>query len=177
MVFVRKSEFMKVRKLPVVISLEEFNKVLVFTRLFHHKFAFKLGFLCGLRVSEVVNLRLDHIDLDRGFLFIKDSKGGKDRYIPIPKPMRADLKRFSSFKCVGVRALQMMFKAVSFRALNRDLHFHCLRHSCATYYLGKGMDIRQVQALLGHSNIQTTGIYLHVSQSALKDKLSEIWNE
>ena len=76
----------------------------------------------------------------------------------------------------GIRALQKAFKrALKKTNITKDAHFHTLRHSAATHYLSKGMNIRQVQMLLGHSRIDTTTIYLHVNPEDVKNKMEEIW--
>ena len=78
-------------------------------------------------------------------------------------------------KC-GVRALQKAFKLAAKRAgITKDVHFHTLRHSAATHYLDNGMNIVQVQQLLGHSRIDTTTIYLHVSPKKVKESMDSIW--
>lgn len=161
------------RKLPDVITLEELNILLKHTKKDRHRLAFKLGFLCGLRVSEVVNLKPEHVDKRRGLIKIVCGKGNKDRYVPIPKPLARDLKHLP----VGIkqRALQSAINNISLVALGRKINFHMLRHSCATYYLSKGMNLKQVQDLLGHSDISITGIYLHVQPDQLKKELEEIW--
>jgi len=174
MAYIPSSEF-KSRRLPDVINVKEFNEILKFTKHKHHKVAFKLGFLCGLRVGEVSRLIETDIDLERGYIFVRKSKWGRDRYVPIPNPLRRDLKNFSKYKKIGVRAYQKIFKIIARKALDRDLHFHNLRHSCATYCLNQGMNIRQVQMLLGHSNVATTSIYLHVDINELKGQIDEIW--
>ena len=174
MAYILKSERIS-RKLPEIISVQEFNEILKHTKMSHHKFYFKLAFLCGLRISEIRKLKEENIDLNRGYLFIKQSKWNKDRYVPIPKPLRKELKKFSQYKKIGDRALQMIFKKTVKQVTKRDLWFHCLRHSCATYYLSQGMNIRQVQMLLGHSNISTTSIYLHCNLDELKNQIDEIW--
>lgn len=163
------------KKLPVVINLEEFNKLLADVKKSWHRLAFKLGFLCCLRVSEVVKLLPSDVDEGRKMLFIRDAKGGKDRYVPIPKPIYIkELRDNLPLKC-GVRALEIAFKKDGKESLGKDLHFHTLRHSGATYYLSQGMNIREVQNLLGHSRLDTTMIYTHVSPDDIKHKMDEIW--
>ena len=104
---------------------------------------------------------------------IKQAKGGKDRNIPIIKPLKLNPKSilYALNKLpVGCkdRALQVAFKNKSKDILGRDLHFHTLRHSGASWLLNKKKwDIRQVQIFLGHSKIQTTEIYTHVSPQDL----------
>jgi len=161
------------RKIPETISEEEFLSILKSTIRPHHKLAFALGFYAGLRVSEVVNLKPDNIDRGRKLLLIKQAKGKKDRNIPIPPQVIRGLKHLP-IKC-GVRALEIAFKKIAKKVLDKDLHFHILRHSAATYYLiKKKWDLRSVQVLLGHSRIQTTEIYTHVNPKNLVDKM---WDE
>lgn len=172
--FFNSKKEMKGRRLPVVLNYEEFLEIIKHTRKEHHKLAFKLGFLCGLRVSEIVKLKPEDVDYGRRLLFIRQGKGGKDRYVPFPIHFAKNLKGLP-IKC-GVRALEIAFKNISKRAgINKDVHFHTLRHSCATNYLSKGMNIVQVQQLLGHSQLNTTTIYLHVSPDDVKNKMDEIW--
>lgn len=162
------------RKLPTVMSLEEFNQLLKVTKEKHHRLSFKLGFLCGLRVSEIVNLQPNDVDRGRRMLFIRQGKGNKDRYVPYPSPLNRDLNKLP-IPC-GIRALQIAFKRSLARSgITKDLHFHHLRHSAATYYLDRGMDVTYVQQLLGHSRIDTTMIYTHVSPESVQNKMEEIW--
>ncbi len=162
------------RKLPQILTEEEFNLVLKVTKQPHHRLAFKLAFLCGLRISEVCKLQPKDVDYQRKLMFISQAKGGKDRYVPLAKPLQRDLRHLP-FKC-SHRALQSAFKAkVKKAGIDKDLHFHSLRHSAATMYLRKGLDLQQVQVLLGHSNLATTSIYLHADPADIEKKVSEIW--
>lgn len=160
------------RKIPETITEEELIKVLKATRKKHHRLAFALGFYECMRVSEVVNLLPEHVDRGQKLIRIKQGKGGKDRNIPInPKVMRG--LSILPIKC-GVRALQIAFKLKAKKVLGKDLHFHTLRHSGATYYLNvKKWSTRQVQVLLGHSKITTTEIYTHVSPIDLVERMWE----
>ena len=161
------------RKLPETITEEEFLKLLKAVKKKHHKLAFILGFYGCMRVSEIVNLKPEDVDRGQRLIRIKQAKGKKDRNIPIP-PQAVRGLSLLPIKC-GVRALEIAFKNYSRKVLKKDLHFHTLRHSGATYYLNKkGWSTRQVQQLLGHSKIQTTEIYTHVTPQDLIDKM---WNE
>jgi integrase len=163
------------KKLPETITEEEFVTLLKEVRKNHHRAAFILGFYQGMRISEVVNLTQENIRVNEKLLLIKDSKGGKDRHIPILKPTKlGEQTVIRALKEVpiscGVRALQIAFKNYSKKALNRDLHFHTLRHGCATWLLNvKKWDPRQTQRFLGHSRLDTTMIYTHVSPQDLVD--------
>jgi len=163
------------RKLPTVLTKDEVFKIIKHTYKARHKLAFKLGFLCGLRVSEIVNLRPEDVDYNRRLLFIRQGKGNKDRYVPFPAKFSKNLKNLP-VGC-GIRSLQRAFKSAATRAkIQKDVHFHTLRHSAATHYLENGMNIVQVQQLLGHSRIDTTTIYLHVSPSHVKKSMDNIWD-
>lgn len=164
---------MKQRKLPEVITLEEFNKILEKTKKPEHRLAFKLGFLCGLRISEVLKLDKKDIEKERGYLFIRQAKGNKDRYVPIAKPLLKDLKHIPIK--IKRRALQHAINKISNETLSKKIHFHTLRHSGATFYLNQGMNLREIQQLLGHSRIDTTTIYTHISPNDLQNKFKELW--
>ena len=126
-------------------------------------------------VSEVLNLKPEHINKSMMQLLIKQAKGKKDRNVPIPKPILRDLK-YIPIK-IKRRALQHAISKISLKVLSKRIHFHTLRHSGATFYMfEKGLDIREVQQLLGHSRITTTQIYTHVNPKKLQDKFKEIWN-
>lgn len=165
----------RTRKLPQILTEKEFSKLIQATHKEHHKVAFQLAFFCGLRISEVVKLKPEHIDKGRGMLFIKQAKGGKDRYVPYPKKLAY---KFSALPIsCGVRALQIAFKLAVKRAkINKDLHFHCLRHSCGSILLQRGMDTRRIQQLLGHERLETTQIYTHVTPEDIKKQMDQIWS-
>lgn len=159
-------------KIPEVISEEEFLKLLKTVKKPHHKIAFVLGFYGAMRVSEIVNLTQENIDRGQRIIRIKQAKGKKDRNIPIPPQAIRGLSHIPIN--IGVRALQIAFKRYALDSLNKDLHFHQLRHSGATHYLNKKKwSTRQVQLLLGHSKVSTTEIYTHVSPEVLIEKMWE----
>lgn len=160
------------QKIPETINEEEFIKLYRNVKNKNHRVAFLLGFYGAMRVSEIVKLRQEDIDRGQKIIRIKQAKGKKDRNIPIPPQTQRALGHIP-ISC-GVRALQIAFKEKSKKVLNKDLHFHCLRHSGATHYLNKKKwNTRQVQQLLGHSKIQTTEIYTHVTPQVLIDKMWE----
>lgn len=160
------------KKLPETISEEEFIKLFRATKNKKHKIAFLLGFYGAMRISEIIKLKQEDIDRGQRLIRIKQGKGKKDRNIPLPPQA---VKGLSNIPIgIGVRALQIAFKNKAKKVLNKDLHFHQLRHSGATYYLNKKKwNTRQVQQLLGHSKIQTTEIYTHVTPQVLIDKMWE----
>src|SRR3972149_3846451 len=163
------------RKLPETISEDECIRIIKITKKEHHKLAFSLGFYEGLRVSEVTRLEPENIDFDMRLIRIKAGKGDKDRNIPIMPEIMGQLRKNRgllplSVK-VGVRGIQQAFKRkVKLSGLTKDLHFHSLRHSCATWLLNeKKWDSRQGQQFFGHSSLNTTQIYTHVSPQNLLD--------
>lgn len=168
------------RKIPDTITEEELVKILQETKNDKHRLAYLLGFYQAMRVSEVVKLSQDNIRREQHLIEIKEAKGMKDRHIPIIKPLK--LKEDEVLRAlkhlpvgIGARALEIAFKKIANKVLNRDLHFHTLRHSGATWLLNKKRwDIREVQRFLGHSKIQTTEIYTHVSPS---DLIALEWGE
>jgi len=159
-----------VRKLPKTISEKEFTDIIKTVKNKKIRLAFVLGFYQCLRISEVINLKEENIDKDRGFIHIKAGKGNKDRDIPIMLPVKQGLKHLPMN--IGIRALQKQIKKYWL-----DIHFHTLRHSGATFYLNeKKIDIRIIQQLLGHSRLDTTQIYTHVNPTQLKNAFSEVWS-
>jgi integrase len=168
------------RAIPETITEEELIKILEATQNKKDRAAYLICFYEALRVSEIVNLLPDNIKAAQYTIEIKQGKGNKDRHITIIKPLKMQeneiikaLKQIPIGK--GVRALEISFKKKAKEVLNKDLHFHCLRHSGATWLLNKKRwDIRQVQQHLGHSKIATTEIYTHVSPS---DLIALEWGE
>ncbi len=157
------------RKLPSTISEQEFLEGLKKVKRPKLKLAFMLGFYQAMRVSEIVNLKQENVDMDRGFIHILQAKGKKDRDVPIMKPVKYGLRYLPIG--LGVRSLEKWVKVYW-----PNIHFHSLRHSGSTFYLNvKGVDIRHIQELLGHASLETTQIYTHVSPKNLKDKFGEIW--
>jgi len=161
------------KKIPEVLSHEDFIKVLKATKKKHHRLAFALGFYQAMRISEIVKLQPDNIDRGRKLIIIKEAKGKKDRNIPIAPEVMRGLKHLPID--VGVRALEIAFKKKVKEVLGReDIYFHTLRHSGASYYLNvKKWNLREVQQFLGHANLNTTQIYTHITPQGLIDKMWE----
>ena len=163
---------MKPRKIPEVITQEELIQLMKVESKLKYRYAYALGFYECLRVSEVIHLDKLHIDKNMRILHIKEAKGHKDRDIPIAPEVMKGLKLIP-IDC-SIRTLQRNFKQTGIKALNKNLHFHILRHSGITYYLNKKKwDIRQLQRLAGHSKISTTEIYAHVNPEDLVNKMWE----
>lgn len=173
----------KSKKLPIVLSRSEIHKIINVTENSKYKLMISLGYACGMRVSEVINLKVADLDIDELIVHIKGAKGKKDRISVLPKKLQNDLKNsiagknrndfiFTSNRggVLTTTALQKMFrKSLAKAQVQKPATFHSLRHSFATHLLENGTDVRYVQALLGHSNIRTTQIYTQVTNPRLKN--------
>lgn len=160
------------KRIPETITEEEFIRLIRVVKKKHHKIAFILGFYCCMRVSEVVNLKPENVDRGQRLIRIKQAKGKKDRNIPLAPQATRGLSHLP-LPC-GARALQIAFRNYAKQVFGRDLHFHDLRHSGATHYINKKKwSTRQVQQLLGHSKVQTTEIYTHVTPQDLIERMWE----
>lgn len=169
------------RKLPKTISQKEFLEIISKVRYSDPvkerkiKAAFVMGFYQAMRISEVLALKQEHIDKERGYLHLLQAKGKKDRDIPIQKPVWKFLKYFPLGKGFSRRTLQREIGRWGKEVLNKKLTYHQLRHGGATFYINNGMDMRHLQALLGHSRVSTTEIYTHITPSALKSITDKLW--
>ena len=174
---------MKPKALPVVLSLDEVRRLFAAVQNIKHACILKTIYACGLRVSEVVALRVEDIDGDRLVLHVKQSKGRKDRIIPLPAALLADLRSYYRayrprtvlfegqpkrnhqeslpYTATSVRAI--LKRAASNAGIRKKVTPHTLRHSYATHLYEHGVNLRSIQELLGHSSSKTTEIYTHVS--------------
>ena len=143
-----------------------------------HKSIISLSYSVGLRVSEVINLKIEDIDSKRMIINIKQSKGRKDRIVPLSNNILILLRKYyNEFKPQiylfnGQLKLQYSTNScnkIVKKYLGKEYRFHLLRHSSATSLLESGTDLRIIQKLLGHNNIKTTEIYTHVSTGTLKN--------
>jgi site-specific recombinase XerD len=164
------------KKLPKVIDSELIKSKLLKIENIKHKAILTLTYSVGLRVSEVVNLRIEDKDSKRMLIHIKNAKGRKDRLVLLSQTV-LDLLRFYYKKYEPITYLfngqfseqysigscQKIYK----KYIDGDSSIHCLRHSSATTLLETGTDIRIIQKILGHSNLKTTEIYTHVSNQIL----------
>ncbi|MBI2415786.1 MAG: tyrosine-type recombinase/integrase [Candidatus Kerfeldbacteria bacterium] len=173
----------KPKSLPIVLSRIEIEKILETTKNTKHKILLSLSYGAGLRVSEVVALKVKDIDLAELTIHIKQAKGQKDRMSILPEKLVADLKNLCSGKNhddfifaserggnLTTRSAQKIFEnSLKKSGIQKNATFHSLRHSFATHLLENGVDIRYVQELLGHQNIRTTQQYTHVTNPKLKN--------
>ena len=155
------------KKIPETITEKELWDIVKATNLIHHKTAWIMGFYQAMRISEVVKVRPEDVDLNQKIIRIKDAKGGKDRNIPISPKIFKGLKAKLPIPCKA-RALQMKFRELGKKVLNKELKYHCLRHSGLTHYLSvEKWNLRQVQIFAGHSSVAITQIYTHVKPEEL----------
>ena len=167
--------------LPKLLSKSEVKKLFNVTQNFKHRIALQLCYGMGLRVSEVVNIKIEDIDSKRMLVHVKGAKGKKDRYVPLPERILPDLREYYiAFKpkeyllegqyggAYAKSSLQQVFrKAMSKARINKKIGIHGLRHSYATHLLESGADMRFIQELLGHNSIKTTQIYTKVTTTRL----------
>jgi len=181
--------FPKTRKrLPVVLSRDEIDALIASTRNLKHRLIIALAYGAGLRVSEVVSLRVGDVNLSELTLHIKDSKGGRDRLTIFPKSLKNEISNYISAKPaeefvflsnrggkLSTRTAQKIFKHSLNRVrIKKGATFHSLRHSFATHLLENGVDVRYVQVLLGHRNIRTTQTYTQVTNPLIKNIISPL---
>jgi integrase/recombinase XerD len=176
------------KKLPIVLSRTEIEQIIKATNNAKYKLMISLGYACGLRVSEVVSLRVSDLDIDELVVHIKRAKGKKDRISILPQKLQHDLRNLIAGKKpdnyvfasnrggkLTTTSLQKIFrKSLSQTDIKKPATFHSLRHSFATHLLENGTDVRYVQELLGHSNIRTTQIYTQVTNPKLKNITSPL---
>lgn len=170
-------------KLPVVLSRKEIERIIDSISNPKHKLMIAISYAAGLRVSEVVSLRISDLDLGELIVHIKQAKGRKDRISVLPDKLKDDLRNlvagkkgsdllFESFRGgkLSSRSVQKVFATALKRSkVNKFATFHSLRHSFATHLLENGIDVRYVQELLGHQNIRTTQRYTQVTNPQLKN--------
>lgn len=164
--------------LPNVLSKEEIKQILQAPSNIKHKTMLSLIYSCGLRRSELLNLKLNDIDSKRGLVIIRQSKGRKDRVAPLSDKILGLLREYyNAYKPnlwlfegqdkksqYDERSLQNVLKqALDKCGITKPVSLHWLRHSYATHLLENGTDLRYIQEILGHSSSRTTEIYTHVS--------------
>lgn len=170
-------------KLPDVLSKEEIGAILKTTVNIKHKTLISLLYSCGLRRSEAIGLKIDAVDSKRMMIKIKGAKGKKDRYVQLSEGLLKLLRQYYiEYKPklwmfegqkggqYGAESISKVLKAAAFKAgIKRRVYPHILRHSFATHQLEQGIDIRYIQAWLGHESVKTTQRYTHVSEHNFKN--------
>jgi integrase/recombinase XerD len=167
------------KPLPVILSQREVSDIFKATDNLKHRCLLMVAYSAGLRVGEVVRLRLEDIDRERMLIHVRGAKGFKDRYTELAGSLfetydeycRRYVPRGYIFEGAGggrpygIRSAEEVFaRAVVKAGIGKDVSFHSLRHAFATHLLEQGVDLRYIQELLGHASSKTTEIYTHVSQ-------------
>lgn len=182
----------KEKKLPDVLSQDEVIKILNSVENVKHRAILVVVYSSGLRISEVVRLKINDIDSNRMMIHIRQAKGKKDRYVILSEVALEELRRYirknpkddwlfpggTDGKHLSERSVQKVFERAKNKAkIQKEVSVHSLRHSFATHLLEGGTDLRYIQKLLGHNSIKTTEIYTHISKkdiSRIKSPLDQI---
>ena len=173
----------RAKVLPNVLSKEEVKAILDSHSNIKHKTMLSLIYSCGLRRSELLNLKPTDIDSKRNIVIIRQSKGKKDRIAPLSSKILAMLRDYYK----GYKPKEWLFEgrvestpyderslanvlkqALAKASIKKPVSLHWLRHSFATHLLESGTDLRYIQELLGHSSSKTTEIYTHVSTKSIQ---------
>lgn len=169
-------------KLPVILNRSELKELFIAPTLLKHRIVLTLIYSAGLRGQEVINLKLSDIDFERLTIHIRQSKYKKDRIVPLSKYMAKGLKKYIAVEHphiwlfngkepdgrYSVRGLSwVMRETLKKTSIRKEVNLHSLRHTYATHLLEEGLNIVTLKELLGHAEITTTMIYLHVAQCPL----------
>jgi len=169
----------KDRKLPEVLNKEEVRNVIESADNVKSRLIISLLYSSGLRVSELVNLKVDDLNLKDSTGWVRKGKGSKDRVFMISESLAGEIGEyirgrenkyiFSKEKPLTTRNVQKIIQGVRKRSgIQKKITPHTLRHSFATHLLEQGTDIRVIQAMLGHASLSTTQVYTHISQDMIK---------
>jgi len=169
-------------KLPVILNRRELKQLFSAPALLKQRIVLTLIYSAGLRGQEVINLKISDVDFERMTIHIRESKYKKDRIVPLSPTMAIGLKKYLAAENphiwlfngkepdgrYSVRGLSwVMRENLKKTSITKDVNLHSLRHSYATHLLEEGLNIVTLKELLGHAEITTTMIYLHVAQCEL----------
>jgi integrase/recombinase XerD len=180
----------KEHKLPVVLTQQQVQRLLGSIRIFRHRACLTTIYSCGLRLKEGTHLKIGDIDSQRMLVHVRQGKGRKDRYVPLPHKTLLMLREFykthrnptwlfpapgrsgthmaTATEPLPRSSVQIVFKATLRECgIHKKASVHTLRHSYATHLLEKGVNLRLIQEYLGHRSPRTTAIYTHLTQKAL----------
>jgi integrase/recombinase XerD len=185
----------KEEKLPVVMSKQECKELFAAPRTLKHRFLLAFAYAGGMRMNELRLLKISDVDLDRKQIHIRQGKGKKDRYVMLShliasrfqnyldevKPSTYLFEGFTPGEPMGERSIQYVInEALQKTNIKKHVSMHTLRHSFATHLLEDGIDIHSIQRLLGHSDMRTTMVYLHVADikpKAAHSPLDTLYNK
>lgn len=187
-IFVKLETPKKEKKLPIVLSTQEITNLIDSAEFVKTQLIVKFLYSSGLRVSELVNLKPGDLDLEENIGWVRKGKGSKDRIFKIAESLSKQIKRylnknpenkylFSKNKPLTTRNIQILIKKLAKKAkIHKKVTPHTLRHSFATHLLDGGVNLLVIQQLLGHENLETTRIYIHISQEQIKSVKSPLDN-
>ena len=178
------------KTLPQILSEEEVTKILLALKNLKHRTILTVVYSAGLRLSEVINLKIIDIDFDRRLIRVKMGKGRKDRYTTLSPGLEVLIEEYIKFylpdnyifegqkggKYSSKSVQNIMQNASKIAGINKHATVHTLRHSFATHLLKNGTDLRYIQELPGHSSSKTTEIYTHVSKKSIGKIVSPLDN-
>ena len=181
------------RRLPAVLSQEEVRSLLARVKTAQNHAFLTTVYSCGLRLQEGLHLEVSDIDSDRMMIHVHRGKGAKDRYVPLPHATLGLLRRYwithrnaqllfpalgrngkGAKECTTPMAkssVQGAFRSAKFEAgiRKKSVSVHTLRHSYATHLLEAGVNLRVIQRYMGHTQLETTMVYLHLTQKGQED--------
>lgn len=175
--------------LPEILSRAEVWRLIDACELPRHRLLLATTYAAGLRVSELVALKISDIDIDRMTIRVEQGKGGKDRYVPLSERLLKDLRRYwqthpparwlfpnrQGTRPTDITVAQKVYMLAKARTgIRKRGGIHALRHAFATHLLEAGTDLHTVQRLLGHAHLSTTMRYFHLSQRRLMSTTSPL---
>jgi len=176
-------DFTKVpKKLPDFLSQEDVKKLFAFIKNSKHQLMITLLYATGMRVSELVSLKVKDFEFNNNYGWVRDGKGGKDRLFIVAEKLKLELQRWITQEKLNLNdwvfsgiygnhitdsSIRMILKTAAKNASLKNVHPHMLRHSFATHLIENGYAVTEVQPLLGHNSIDTTMIYLHMASPQL----------
>ena len=179
----------KPSKLPEILSREEVARLLAHTSLPRHRVVLMIAYAAGLRVGEVVRLRVQDIDSDRMTIRVEQGKGAQDRYTLLSPRLLEELRSYWRLECphpwlfpmrgaprpMNYGTAERFYTAAKQRAgITKAGNIHALRHAFATHLLEAGTDLHTIQRLLGHHHISSTMRYLHLARQNVTDRTSPL---
>ena len=181
------------RRLPAVLSVDEVRSLLAHIKTFHNYAYLSTVYSCGLRLHEGLHLEVSDIDSQRMMIHVHRGKGAKDRYVPLPQSTLGLLRRYwvthrhprlvfpalgrsgtgakDALNPMAKSSVQGAFRHAKFAAgiAKKGVAVHTLRHCYATHLLEAGVNLRVIQRYLGHAQLETTMLYLHLTQKGQED--------
>lgn len=176
------------RKLPIVLSVEEMKGIIFSASNLKHKTILCIMYSTGVRVGEIINLKISDIDSKRMVINIRNAKGGKDRQVPLDPTALQFLRDYwkqykpKEFLFNGQFDVQYSAKSIAqflqkyadIAGIKKRVYPHLLRHCSATHMLENGTDMSILQRILGHESIKTTAIYGHISHNIISKVITPL---